>query len=231
MPSFSSKKSSKGTPATTARSLRPIAPSALLPDLIEDAVDLGGEGYVLIKVARGAKLRSAPVRPQQVVAPADLLRLMRRLVGKKHRRAPSQSQGQPEDNQALMAQLHADAMAGRAQLHAAGELLGSAAMQAQLGVSRQALSKAVHERRLFWVDGPGGVHWYPGFFATSRAHRRDLERVSVELGELPGSTKWQFFTTPKHSLAGRTPVQALESGDVDRVLRTAGEFRERSVGR
>ena len=29
--------------------------------------------------------------------------------------------------------------------------------------------------------------------------------------ELPGWSKWQFFTTPKASLGGRTPLDALKT--------------------
>lgn len=84
---------------------------------------------------------------------------------------------------------------------------------------------------MFWIDGASGAQWYPSFFADEAIGRRDLERVSQALGALPGAIKWQFFTTPKHSLDGRTPVDAIKDGNADTVVRTALETVERNLGR
>lgn len=57
--------------------------------------------------------------------------------------------------------------------------------------------------------------------------RRVLETVTPALGDIPASSKWQFFTTPKASLGGATPLLALQRGDLQAVMATAAGFVER----
>jgi hypothetical protein len=111
-------------------------------------------------------------------------------------------------------------------LLAQGELLESAAFQQRAGITRQALSKAIQARRMFYLD-VGGVRAYPAFFLDSTLQRVQLEAVSKLLGDLSGGSKWLFFTSPKGSLANaetgqaRTPIQALRDGDLERVKKAA----------
>ncbi|MHB1077181.1 hypothetical protein [Thiobacillus sp.] len=95
-----------------------------------------------------------------------------------------------------------------------------------LGITRQALSKAVQANRIFSVE-VGGENYYPGFFADPAIERRKLERVSKTLGGLDGWQKWQFFTTPKASLGGVTPLEALKRGRYEKVVTAATGFAER----
>ena len=131
---------------------------------------------------------------------------------------------------------------------ASGLLLESAVFQQRAGWTRQALSKAVLARRIFFAE-VGGVRAYPAFYLDSRYRRKDLEAITKLLGDLSGGSKWLFFTTPKGSLAvsksakslagrtmppaqpradttpttgrPRTPLQALEDGDIEFVKRVA----------
>ena len=97
---------------------------------------------------------------------------------------------------------------------------------------------------------------YPAFYLDPRYSRKVLEAVSMMLGGLSGGSKWLFFTTAKASLAcakpcqqapqrlsdvararsdpsslgpviPRTPLQALEEGDVEIVKRAAAGFAQR----
>ena len=96
-----------------------------------------------------------------------------------------------------------------------------------LGLSRQALSQAVRTRRIFSVRlRNDDKHYFPAFYADDRFERRAIERVSRALGDLDGWAKWVFFTTPKGSLAKRTPLQAVAAGEVDLAVRTAHGFVE-----
>jgi hypothetical protein len=105
-------------------------------------------------------------------------------------------------------------------------VLPSGEFSAALNISRQALSKAVQAGRLFALE-VGGENYYPSFYLDSEVDRRKLERVSKALGALAGWEKWRFFTTPKGSLAGLTPIDALKKGKYAEVLTAAAGFTER----
>lgn len=69
---------------------------------------------------------------------------------------------------------------------------------------------------------------YPAFYADfDPAGRRRLAAVCQLLGDLPGGSKWQFFTVGKGSLAGSTPLAALREGRLPQVKTTAEGFAER----
>jgi hypothetical protein len=120
----------------------------------------------------------------------------------------------------------ADAMTGRRALAAAREVVSARALSDRLQVSPQALSKATRLSRMFTVE-VDGERLYPAFFADPDLDRQQLEAVAKELRELPGWSKWQFFTTPKASLGGRTPLDALKAGKLQEVRRAAVGFAER----
>ena len=228
----------KRTPAAQPAAERPalhlrlVSPSLLRTGKVEQATDLGN-GYVIVKVDSTQHRQDGA--DQLPAIPDDDLRHLMALFADAPLASPAPAgpaaRHEPEDNAQLLSGLDSNAMARRRQLHEAGQLLSSADLCERLHITRQALSKAVRDKRMFWIDGPAGVQWYPSFFATEHIQRRDIGRVSVALGDLPGPAKWQFFTTPKHSLNGKTPLAALESGMAGQVLRTAAETRERSLGR
>jgi hypothetical protein len=49
----------------------------------------------------------------------------------------------------------------------------------------------------------------PTFVLVGRYGRRQVQTVSKALGTLPGATKLLYMQTPKASLAGITPLEAL----------------------
>jgi hypothetical protein len=108
----------------------------------------------------------------------------------------------------------------------AGDLLPSALFAQKLGVTRQALSKAIVAQRLFYIE-LSGERYFPAFFLDFAYERRHLEQVSKCLGELPGATKLQFFRNKKASLGGQTPLQALAKGKFFAVRTAAQGFAER----
>lgn len=55
-------------------------------------------------------------------------------------------------------------------------------------------------------------------------HRRQLQEVLAILAGLSEGAKQAFLETPKGSLGSRTPLEALEHGDVEAVKRTAQAF-------
>ncbi|MCA0242118.1 MAG: hypothetical protein LCI02_14800 [Proteobacteria bacterium] len=106
------------------------------------------------------------------------------------------------------------------------ELVASADFVQRRHITRQALSKALKAHRVFSVEVEGR-RYLPHFFLDSRLERRQVEAVSQALGELPGASKLQFFTTRKGSLAGKTPLEALADGQYSRVRVAAQGFAER----
>ena len=106
------------------------------------------------------------------------------------------------------------------------QLLGSSAFASRIGWTRQALHKAQLANRVFYLES-GGERFYPAFFADDRYQRHHLEAVAKLLGDLPGGAKWLFFTTPKGSLSRRTPLHALEKGQLAQVKTAAEGFAER----
>lgn len=92
--------------------------------------------------------------------------------------------------------------------------------------SRASLDVAAKKHSIFFVDDRGERR-YPSFFVDSSYRRRDLYLVSRTLGCLHGSSKLQFFTHPKGSLGGDTPLEALRRGRRAEVLRSAVGFAER----
>ena len=107
-----------------------------------------------------------------------------------------------------------------------GQLVPAAVFAEGLHVTRQALSKALKARRVFYVDVQGRRH-FPAFFLDHRYERRQLEDICRALGELPGASKLQFFLTRKASLQGATPLDALANGQFARVRVAAAGFAER----
>lgn len=106
------------------------------------------------------------------------------------------------------------------------ELLRAADFANALGVTKQAVSKALRDKRVFTVE-VDGEQYYPAFYLDSRLDRRQLERVTKALGDLPGPSKLQFFLRPKHSLGGVTPLRALAQGRFEQVRASALGFAER----
>ena len=88
---------------------------------------------------------------------------------------------------------------------ATGQLLESAAFQARAGWSRQALSKAIHAHRVFYLE-VGGVRACPSFYQDLRYNRKDVEAVTKMLGNLSGGSKSLFFTTRRARSHDQNPA-------------------------
>jgi hypothetical protein len=117
---------------------------------------------------------------------------------------------------------------GRRELVNRKLILPSAEFADALGVSREDLNKKVAAHRLFTME-LDGENYYPAFYLEPDVDRKKkLEHVSRTLGDISGWRKWQFFTTPKGSLADKTPLQALkDNAPLETVITTAIGFSER----
>jgi hypothetical protein len=131
-----------------------------------------------------------------------------------------------QESSALLADFRRQAKESMANLVASKQIVPSAEFIEALGITRQALSKAVLAHRLFSVEA-GGENYYPVFYTWPDIDRRALERITRMLGDLGGWQKWQFFTSPKGSLGDVTPLEALRQGRYKEVAITAAGFVER----
>jgi hypothetical protein len=87
-------------------------------------------------------------------------------------------------------------------------LLDQAHFAALLGWTAGRIDRALASNSIFAVSIEG-TRFYPRFLADQSYSRRHLSAVCRLLGELPGPSKLQFFTTPKASLGGESPLDAL----------------------
>lgn len=197
-------------------------------------IDLG-EGYVLVKI-RGPE-RPAPLARRENVAPAPQQlpgvpvvsnAELHNLIQRYHRThaAAHEASKVPQENQLFLDQFARQEMQRYAELEHKGELVSSHALAKAMAVTRQAISKAVKERRMFALAGVAGKMLYPAFYADPALNRSQMGKVSKELGQLPASSKWQFFTNPRVSLNGASPINALRKGKFAEVIAAAAAFRE-----
>ncbi len=228
----------------------PRAAAAHGDSWIEGVEEVGnlGNGYLIVKVDRKTEgnLRSvttqrAKASVQPTVGPRSgqishtVVKQLLENFGEVDQwdvplaRAPAQQATNKSgiNTSSLMGKLRVQEAANRQRDIDSGVLLTSSALASRLGISTQSLSKAVQSKRMFTLDGPSGRSVYPEFFADARCQRAHLERVSQALGDLPGPSKWEFFTSPRVSLHGHTPIDALANGELDLVLRAAAAFKGR----
>jgi hypothetical protein len=117
------------------------------------------------------------------------------------------------------------ALVARRALVQSRQLLSSAHLQEALTLTRQAVSAATRAGRLFTVD-VDGQSYFPAFFVNGKVDRSVLEGISKLLGQLPGWTKWDFFTSRRGSLGDISALDALRKGKVAEVTRVAKAFAE-----
>lgn len=90
-----------------------------------------------------------------------------------------------------------------------GELLTSADLIERVDITRQALSNRLAAGSIFYVDGGRNERYYPAFFVDAALDTKAVRKVTKALGDLPGASKWLFFTSPRESLGGLTPLEVL----------------------
>lgn len=97
---------------------------------------------------------------------------------------------------------------------------------ARMRWSHDTLVKAVAKEIVFFLEEHGSRR-YAAFYADPKFELRHLAAVSRKLSGLPAGSKWQFFRTPKGSLGGLRPLEALHQGHVASVKRCAEGFATR----
>lgn len=103
----------------------------------------------------------------------------------------------------------------------------------QACMTKEILCQKVRERRIFsipqWAHNEQGEEYYPAFFVDPQYDTSLLEAVSMTLRASNGARKYRFFTNPDPTLAGKTPLEVLASGELEPVVAAAKAFRKRTV--
>lgn len=105
-------------------------------------------------------------------------------------------------------------------------LLDEAQFASRLGWSVGRIDRALASSSIFAVPIEGARH-FPQFLADMAYSRRHLSAVCRLLGGLSGPSKMQFFCTPKASLGGITPLDALLKRRFAAVCAAAQGYSER----
>ena len=211
--------------------------------VIANSTDSSGAEFIIVKIGKNAQTTPVGKWPDRTVqvkrrtsqtklTSERIYHLILTLFGQDHlgniaKAQPAETKHSDVQINDFLTRLDQQATTARLKHVENGTLIKAAECWERLNITRQALNKALKDSRIFTVDGPSGAQLYPAFFTDSRYNRRDLEHVSKVLGDMPGPSKWQFFTTRKGSLNGKTPLEALLSGNLDKVLVAAAGFRDR----
>lgn len=226
------KQSGKAKTERKALSAAPVF--SFVPLRVEQATDLG-KGYFLVKVEKNgsdhgvAELAGASDLPP--IPSAHVEKLLQRISalsapGEAGAAAVTPAHSDlPSNNKNFMNRFKQLELERRESLAREGVLIDSDELARRLRISRQSISKAVQAQRMFSLGGASGKQYYPAFYASD-IDRKLTEAVSRALGDLPGPGKWEFFTTPKLSLNGKTALDALRKGELARVLVAAASFLE-----
>lgn len=140
--------------------------------------------------------------------------------------APMVTEKSAREAAALMAEFRKGSATALARRIERKELLTAEELVERLGGNRRWVSAALKSGRLFSVQAPSGVDFFPAFFADDSLDRRALGKVAKVLSGLPGASAYHFFVSKSFTL-GMTPLEALAGGRVKEVLTTAAGFAER----
>ena len=216
-------------------------------DIANRGVDIGN-GFYLIEIKGKTtapaerKRPMVPMRPQKLpgikpVPKNEIEHIFSMFIhpSAQPKGSPSKSAPQPKGiarkatpqaNTAFLTQFAQNENASIKRLAESGDLLKSQQLAERLGVTPQAVYKAVGDLRMFSLNAGGRNKLYPAFFADQGLERDQLATVCKELNHLPGTSKWQFFVTPRLSLSKKNPLDALRKGKFADVLAAAKAFKE-----
>lgn len=127
----------------------------------------------------------------------------------------------------LLVKLQTEAIEYRKTLVDSGQLVSCERFCKLAGVDAKYIETAIIAQTLFKFE-INGEFFYPRFYTEHETQvRLNIEKISGALGNLDAAQKWQFFTRPKHSLGGITPIQAIVGGQFDRAAIAAQGFISR----
>lgn len=127
----------------------------------------------------------------------------------------------------LLVKIQAEAIEYRKTLVESGQIVSCDSFCALAGVDAQYIETAILALTLFKFE-IGGQYFYPRFYTEHKTpDRLNIEKISASLGAIDAAQKWQFFTRPKQSLGGITPIQAIVGGQFAKAAIAAQGFISR----
>jgi hypothetical protein len=117
----------------------------------------------------------------------------------------------------------------REMLKKAGGVLSSGSVAELLNVSRQAVDKRRVANQLIGLTQVRRGYGYPSFQFREGMTLDGLEAVLKNLSALDPWMQLRFFTSPHERLGSRTPIEALENGRVDEVVKAASGYGEQGA--
>lgn len=121
-------------------------------------------------------------------------------------------------------QFEADAQPYRRKLIARGDLLPAEETKERWSVIAERCGRQIGDPLTVSIEGRDYV---PAFYFSSDNNPVEIIEVDSILDSLSGWSRWHFFTSKNASLSGRTPLEALRDGAIERVRRAARAFVER----
>lgn len=105
-------------------------------------------------------------------------------------------------------------------------LVDESAFRSRWKGTPESLARAIASGAVFVVTRDGR-RLVPSFFVDGALAYRRLSAVAKLLFPVGNHAKWLFFVTPKASLGGLTPLDALRKGMLQQVKVAARGFAER----
>jgi hypothetical protein len=114
-------------------------------------------------------------------------------------------------------------------MRSAGGALASSQVASALGITRQAVDKRRSRRALLAVPSGSGDYLYPACQFTSTGVISGLEKVLQAFHVRSPWTQLSALLAPAPGLGGKTMLEALQAGDVEKALAVAASFGEQAA--
>ena len=114
-------------------------------------------------------------------------------------------------------------------MRSAGGALASSQVASALGITRQAVDKRRSRRALLAVPSGSGDYLYPACQFTSAGVISGLEKVLQAFHVRSPWTQLSALLAQAPGLGGKTILEALQAGEVEKALAVAASFGEQAA--
>lgn len=135
----------------------------------------------------------------------------------------------PVDNTAVIARARRAGEAFKAKVLAQPDMLSAEDAAGRVGKRRQTINDQRLAGKIIGLSFGSDRFRYPEWQFHDNVYGKPLEIVVDALGDADAWEKWRFFVTEDGMLAGKAPVDVMQSGELplERVIRAAKAFSER----